>query len=103
MVRRSSSASRSRSAASDRRACQPHGSPSWSQVTECHGPAHTTNSATGTGGVAVSSQWPSPSVVGRPLPRTVQAGSAVTVSAIGPFRSFWSKDAKTRWAMSMPQ
>jgi hypothetical protein len=38
-----------------------------------------------------------------PFPSTIHAGSADTVSVRGAFRSFWSKQAKTRWAMSMPQ
>ena len=38
----------------------------------------------------------------RPLASTDQAGSAVTLSSTGALRSFWSKQAKTRWAMSMP-
>ena len=108
MIRRSSSASRSSSAASDLRACQPNGrtrpsGPACSHVTECHGPAQTTNIATGIGGVVANCQQPVvASTVARPLASTVHSSGARTVSVTGALRSFWSKQGKTRCAMSMP-
>ena len=56
----------------------------------CHGPAATTTSAGGIGGVVAKDQRPSrraPSTV-RPLASTVQAGSAATRRAIGALRSY---------------
>ena len=48
------------------------------------------------GGVAASSQRPSPAGRASPLPITVQFPGAVTAAVTGAFRSGWSKAAKTR-------
>ena len=102
MVRISSAASRSSSAAREARACHPNGSPACSQVTECHGPAQTTNSDGQIRGVVAKVHRPASASCSttRPLPRTVQRGSEVTDTVKVALRSGWSKQAKTRWATS---
>jgi hypothetical protein len=58
--------------------------------------------STGIGGVVANSHassWQKTTLV---LDSTVHVGSATTVSVMGALRSTWSKQAKTRWVMSMP-
>ena len=76
--------------------------PACSQVRECQGPAQTTNIGSGIGGVAANSQSPPSWPTGRPLASTVQASGTVTPSDTRALRSFWSKQGKTRWQMSIP-
>ncbi len=104
MTRRSSSMLASSSAASDRRACHPNGTPSGpSHVIECQGPAQTTKRYGGIAGVVAKVRVVPPVAVGRPFASTVHSAGASTVSAIVARRSGWSKQAKTRWATSIPQ
>src|SRR5262245_55206271 len=96
------SKSRSSSAPSDARACQPKGSPACSHVRECHGPAHTVKRYVEIGGVVVKDHVEPSCDSSRPLPSTVHSGGALTVIVIGALRSGWSKQAKTRCARSIP-
>jgi hypothetical protein len=98
-----SSASRSRTAASDRRAYRPR---SWSPASRrisCSGPALITvlyGDRSGVSGNVQRRAAPSSSTRASPeLLVTVQPAGAVTVNACGALRSGWSKQAHT-WRAS---
>ncbi len=54
------------------------------------------------GCVVANCQWPSSADVTRPFASTDQPAGAWTLSVTGALRSFWSKQGKTRCAMSIP-
>ena len=104
----SSSASRSRIAASDRRVSRPRSRPSTSRRISWKGPASTTGLYVESGGVSgkVHRRAGEPSgacassTTGSPeLLTTRQVSGAVTVNACGALRSGWSKQAHT-WRAS---